>query len=89
MKYNSEIPGPKDHWLWGSLFEFAKDPIDFFLRTAREYPALRFFRDAGYCVYLVSDPKLIDELLIGQHKKLHKDVVTRGPNTHVSMGQSS
>jgi len=70
-------PGPKGHWLTGSLAEFKRDRLDFFTRVAREHGDLAFFRLGPRRIYLASHPDLIEEVLVHHAKNYHKHFALR------------
>jgi len=56
-------PGPRGHFLLGSLPEFARDILGFLDACAREHGDVVFVRLAGWDVFLLNHPDLIDEVL--------------------------
>lgn len=64
--------GPKAKTPLGHLRAFGADSTGFLLRVASEYPRIAYFRLGPYRVYLVSDPDLIQDVLITQKDKIHK-----------------
>jgi cytochrome P450 len=56
-------PGPKGHWLVGSLPEFRRDLLGFFVACAREFGDVVPIRVAGRKLVLLSHPDLIEEVL--------------------------
>lgn len=64
--------GPKAKIPLGHLRAFAADSTGFLLHVASDYPRLAYFRLGPYRVYLVSDPDLIQDVLITQKDKIHK-----------------
>jgi cytochrome P450 len=70
-----QVAGPAGRALTGNLRAFANDPLDFLSRTAREFgpvSALRFGRSRAY---LISDPAMIEEVLV----KKRLDFIKAGP----------
>ena len=65
-------PGPKGKWLGGNLLEFRRDKLGFLLRIAREYGPMAQFQIAGRKVVLVSEPELIEQVLLTQNRKFAK-----------------
>jgi cytochrome P450 len=61
---SSAPPGPDGHWLYGHLAELRDDILGFFSRCERAYGGIARLR--LYCVpfYLVSDPELIQRILV-------------------------
>ena len=56
-------PGPKPEPVLGNLRAFRKDPLGFFLSCAREYGDVARFSIVHVNVYLLSSPKLIQDVL--------------------------
>lgn len=68
-----KAPGPKGHWLFGSLPDFINDILGFVQQIHVEHgPVVRFrlLRDDNY---LISDPVLIGEILNQQHERFIKN----------------
>jgi cytochrome P450 len=61
-------PGPKGAFISGNLKQFAARRLDFFLDVAREYGDLASFRFGPRRVFLVSDPDLIEQVLVTDAK---------------------
>lgn len=61
-------PGPKGTWIGGSIGEFSKRRLDFFLDVARDYGGLASFRFGPRRMFLVSDPDLIEQVLVTDAK---------------------
>ncbi|MDD5370642.1 MAG: cytochrome P450 [Anaerolineaceae bacterium] len=66
------VPGPKPGWVGGNLPEFNRDPLGFLTRCAREYGDLVELRFAGFPVYVLSHPRLIEEVLVTKNRSFHK-----------------
>jgi cytochrome P450 len=66
-------PGPRGHWLVGSLGELRRDRIGFYERLAREYGDVAAFRAGPYRIVLVSRPDLIEQVLVRDNRKFHKN----------------
>lgn len=60
------LPGPPGHWLVGHLPEFGRDLLGFLTSCARQYGDVCAFRLARWPAVLVSDPRLIDDVLVAQ-----------------------
>jgi cytochrome P450 len=56
-------PGPRGHFLLGSLPEFGRDILGFLTAAAREYGDVAYLRLAGWDVFLLNNPDLIDHVL--------------------------
>src|SRR5215470_3231156 len=65
---NALPPGPKGTFLAGNLREFAQHRLDFFLKVAREYGELASFRFGPRRIFLVSNPDLIEQVLVTDAK---------------------
>lgn len=69
MPISTELPpGPKGSWLLGSLRDFGARRLDFFIDVAREYGGLASFRFGRKRIFLVSDPQLIEQVLVTDAK---------------------
>jgi cytochrome P450 len=66
-------PGPKGHWLTGSLHELRHDRIRFYERLARDYGDVAGFRAGPFRIVLVSSPSLIEQVLVTDNRKFHKN----------------
>ncbi|MFZ0211309.1 MAG: cytochrome P450 [Candidatus Acidiferrales bacterium] len=70
-------PGPKGYFLPGPLYQFTHDPLQFIIRTAREYGDAARFRFIKFPVYFFSRPDLIEEVLVTQGAKFIKSADLR------------
>lgn len=68
MPTNALPPGPKGTLLGGSLSDFNTHRLDFFLRVAREHGDLASFRFGPRRMFLVSNPDLIEQVLVTDAK---------------------
>ena len=66
----------KGHWLMGSLDVFRKDRLHFLLETAQIATIVRFRLGPRRC-YLVSEPDLIRDVLVTQHRHMARDPLVR------------
>ncbi len=66
-------PGPKGHWLLGSLPDFVRDIPAFVVSMRAEHGPVVRFRLLRGTNYLISDPTFIGEVLNGQHEKFIKN----------------
>ena len=66
-------PGPRGHWLTGSLGELRRDRVGFYERLAREYGDVVAFRAGPFRFVLVSRPDLIEQVLVTDNRKFHKN----------------
>lgn len=67
-----DIPKAEGSLLLGNLSEFSQDAPGFLARLAREHGPLARFRVAHQTYTLVSDPELIEEILVRQSSRFHK-----------------
>jgi cytochrome P450 len=65
-------PGPKGHFLVGSLPEISRDWLGFLTRCAREYGDVVFFRLAHVPVCLLTHPDGIERVLVTEASKFVK-----------------
>jgi cytochrome P450 len=65
-------PGPKGHLLGNNLREYARDPLGFLSRCAREYGDVVGLRFMGQNLYLLSDPDLIEYVLVEHNRNFTK-----------------
>ncbi len=70
-------PGPKGHWLLGSLPEFRKDMLAFFRKVAADFGDIASYRLGPRRLILISDPALVEKMLVTDHKKYIKPYVQR------------
>ncbi len=67
MVSSRQLPGPKGYWLIGSIPAFSRDMLGFITHCAREYGDMVSFRLGPYSNILVSDPKLIHQVLVNDN----------------------
>ncbi|MGH9353625.1 MAG: cytochrome P450, partial [Terriglobia bacterium] len=67
-------PGPKGHFLLGSLPEIRKDELDFLARIVREYGDVVRVKVVNIPAYILSRPDLIEHVLITNQKNFIKSV---------------
>jgi cytochrome P450 len=65
-------PGPKGHFLAGNIGDMRQNALTFFARCAREYGDVASFRIGLKRIFLVSHPKLIEEVLVTNAKNFTK-----------------
>lgn len=70
-------PGPRGHFLLGSLPDFARDRLGFFSTLVREYGDAVSFRLGPRPFVLLSHPDLVEEVLVGQNANFRKSYVYR------------
>lgn len=61
-------PGPKGSWLGGAIHQFDGRRLDFFADVARTYGGIASFRFGPRRIFLVSDPALIEQVLVTDAK---------------------
>ena len=66
-------PGPKGHWLLGSLPDYSDDIIKLFLESVDQYGDIVRFRLANRYAYLVRSPAEIEHVLKSRHKYYNKN----------------
>jgi cytochrome P450 len=69
------IPGPDEPFFIGSLRPFQADPPQFLATLAREYGPIARFSLFSRTLYLISDPDLVREILVTNHKRFPKSDV--------------
>ncbi len=68
-----EVPqGPAGNWLLGCLPEFRAGMLPFFERCQREYGTVVSFRLANRRIHLLSEPSLIESVLVHQNRSFQK-----------------
>lgn len=70
-------PGPKGHWLLGSLREFRRDTLAFYRQVTAEYGGIVSYRLGPHRIVLVSDPDLIEQVLVTDNKHYRKHYILR------------
>lgn len=71
------IPGPSGHWLWGSLPQFREDMLEFLTDMRESYGTIARFRLGPRSLVLVSDPSLIEEVLVTKNRCFRKHYAVR------------
>ncbi len=61
-------PGPKGTWISGGLREFASHRLDFLVDVAREFGDVATFRFGPRRIFLISNPDLIEQVLVTDAK---------------------
>lgn len=69
----SHPPGPKGHWLLGSLRPYSLEPIEFLQEQTERYGAFVHFKLVHNDAYCLTDPELIREVYLNQHSKFVKN----------------
>jgi cytochrome P450 len=70
-------PGPKGHLLGDNLREYARDPLGFLSRCAREYGNIVQLRFMGQTFYLFSHPDLIEYVLVENNRNFTKTKILK------------
>jgi cytochrome P450 len=70
-------PGPRGHWLSGSLPDFRRDRLDFLSRCARDYGDIVSLRLGPRRVFLVNLPDAIEAVLVTQSRNFTKHFALR------------
>ena len=65
-------PGPRGHWLTGSLADFRRDSIGLLARSAQQHGDLVRFRFAHVVVHLANHPDLIRHVLVTESHNFDK-----------------
>src|SRR6478672_9737207 len=66
-------PGPRGNWLLGNLREVQRDRLGFFTRCKQEFGDLVGIRIANRRAVLISDPELIEQVLVVDNRKFIKN----------------
>lgn len=61
-------PGPKGKWISGALPEFVSHRLDFLVDVAREFGDVATFRIGPRRIFLISNPDLIEQVLVTDAK---------------------
>lgn len=70
----AQPPGPPGHWLLGHLPEFRKGVLDFILQSALTHGGIvKLQLGAWWPAYLLSEPELIEPVLVGNHRNFIKN----------------
>ncbi len=74
---SSRPPGPRGHWLWGNVAAFQSDRLGFMSDVAREYGGVAYIRFASREVWLVTEPTVIESVLVTQARLFRKHFALR------------
>lgn len=77
MRLSPQPPGPKGHFLVGSLPEIQRDELDFLMRLIHEYGDVVRLRVVNHPVYLLSHPRDIETVLVSNSNNFIKSVFLR------------
>ena len=70
-------PGPKRFPVIGSLPALSRDLLGFMLEMGRSYGDISYTTIGRTSLYMVNDPLLIEEVLMGRHRECTKDLGAR------------
>jgi cytochrome P450 len=70
-------PGPPGHWLWGNVAAFQVDRLGFMRQVARDYGGVVKLRFAYRRVWLVTEPSIIESVLVTQSRLFRKHFALR------------
>lgn len=73
----SSPPGPRGHWLLGSLRDYRRDRLGFIEQLRRDYGPVVGYRLGSMRFVLLSEPQLIHEVLVTRNKEFGKSFTTR------------
>jgi cytochrome P450 len=77
MSIGGRPPGPKGHWLLGSLREFRHDTLAFYVQISREYGDVVAFRLGPKKLVLVNRPEFIEQVLVTDNRNFIKHYAYR------------
>ncbi len=77
MRALSDPPGPKGRLLGENLREYARDPLGFLSDCAREHGDVVRLRFMGQTFYLLSNPDLIEYVLVENNRNFAKTRILR------------
>jgi cytochrome P450 len=69
---SSDRPGPRQHWLFGNLREFAHDRLAALTRWHREYGDIVWARFGPRPILFLNHPDLVEQVLVEQNRKFIK-----------------
>ncbi len=77
MSSGKTPPGPKGHWLLGSLREFRHDMLAFYMQIAREYGDVVAFRLGPKKLVLLNHPDFLEQVLVTENRNFIKHYAFR------------
>jgi cytochrome P450 len=77
MRTSRVPPGPKGHFLLGALREIKRDELDYLNRIVREYGDVVYVRIVNHPCYVLSHPRDIEYVLLGNYTNFVKSVFLR------------
>ncbi|MGH9544182.1 MAG: cytochrome P450 [Terriglobales bacterium] len=79
-------PGPPPRFLIGNLPLFNSDPLAIYIRWAREFGDIFYYRAAWMDVYFLNHPSLIESVLVSQSQNFAKDKVIQNSRWFLGEG---
>jgi cytochrome P450 len=79
-------PGPRQHWLFGNLKEFARDRLGALSRWHREYGDVVRVRFGPRRILFLNHPDLVEDVLVDQNRKFIKHYRLRSANRTLGNG---
>lgn len=73
----ASLPGPQGLPLLGSLLDIIRDPLGFHQGLCRDFYGIVPVRLPAVSMYVLTDPALVESVLVGKHRDLVKDRITR------------
>lgn len=73
----SKIPGPRGHWLMGSLNDMRQNFLQFLVTTSRDYGSITQFRAGPSRMVLVADPEAVGDILVKRPELFYKTRSTK------------
>ncbi len=70
-------PGPKGHFLLGVLPDIRRDELDYLNRIVREYGDIVYVRVVNHPCYVLSHPRDIEYVLLGNYSNFVKSIFLR------------
>jgi len=86
MSLSTVPPGPRGHFLLGSLPEVRRDVLAFLSACAREYGDVVRYRIPGAAAYLINHPDLIENVLVHQYRHFVKGRIYRATRQALGNG---
>lgn len=77
MAATTPIAGPPPRFLIGNLSEFNRDQLGSMMRWSRDYGAVVPLRFGPLPAYLVTDPALVEQVLVDEHRSFRKPAAVR------------
>ena len=69
--------GPQGHLITGCADDLKNDPLNFFMCCQAEFGNIVPFKIGTFQALLISDPNMIDEVLVGQAQNFSKDAALK------------